>query len=121
MFLTFILLFGRATDFTPCNILNLYVFLSSREDVPHSGDFMLHQVFVEGLRDLQPTDKRNDSHVVIAIIHQRHLALEVTDVIIEALSGLHLDRGKVIDVILKLQSRSIFVIEGQLHLFETPE
>ena len=52
LFFHFILSFGRATGFAPSSTLNLHVFLSSREDVPHFGDFILHQVFVEGVRDL---------------------------------------------------------------------
>jgi len=49
------------------------------------------------------------------------LALEILDVMLEALSGLHLDREKVIVVILKLSSGSILVIKGLFHFFETLE
>jgi len=38
----------------------------------------------------------------------------------DALSGLHLDH-EVFVVLLKLPSGSVLVIEGLLHLFETPE
>ena len=82
---------------------------------------MLHQVFVEGVRDLQTTDECNGSYVVIVIIHQIHWALKIIDLIFEALSGLHLDREEVIVVLLKFPLGSILVIEGMLHLFETPE
>jgi len=75
LFPPFILLFGRATSFAPSCILDLYVFLSLREYVPHPGDFMRHQAFVEGVGDLQPTDERSGNHIVIAIIHLGHLAL----------------------------------------------
>ena len=63
------------------------------------------------------TDEHNGSYVVIAVIYQGHLALEITNVMFEALFGLHLDRKKVIAVLLKLLSRSVLVIESLLHLF----
>jgi len=69
---------------------------------------------------LQPTDECSNAYIVIAVIHQGHSALEITDEIFEALSRLHLDREKVIVVLLKLPSRSILVIESLLHRFETP-
>jgi len=78
MFLPFILSFGRATGFVPSSILDLYVFLSSRQDISHLDDFILHQVFVR-VGDLQPTDECSGNHVVIAAIHQGHLALKITD------------------------------------------
>ena len=46
------------------------------------------------------TDKRDDIHVVIAVIHQSHLALEIIDILFEALPRLHLDGEKVIVVLL---------------------
>jgi len=39
----------------------------------------------------------------------------------EALFGLHLIREEVIVVLRKLLSGSVLVIEGLLHLFETPK
>ena len=51
LFLPFIPLFGRVSGYAPGSILDLYVLLNLREDALHLGDFMLHQVFVEGLRD----------------------------------------------------------------------
>jgi len=60
-------------------------------------------------------------HVIIAVIHQGYLALEITNIIFDALSELHFDREKVIVVLLKLLSGSVLVIEGLLHLFETPK
>ena len=61
---------------------------------------MLHQVFVEGVRDLQPTDERSDSHIVIAVIHQSYLALEITDILLEALPRFHLDGEEVVAILL---------------------
>ena len=100
-------------------ILDLDVLLSPREDVPHFGDFMLHQVFVKIVGDLQPAGERNSNHIIIAVIHQGHLALEIIDVVFETLPGIHLDREEVIDIFLQLSSGSILVEEGLLHLFKT--
>jgi len=69
LFLPFIFSFKKTTSFVPRSILDLYVFLNPRDDVQHPGDFMLHQVFVEGMKDLQPIDERSDNHIVIAVIH----------------------------------------------------
>ena len=120
LFLPFIPSFGRAIGYVPRSILDMYELLSTREDVPHPGDFTLHQAFV-GVGDLQPTDERRGKHVVIAVIHQGHLALKIIDVMFEALFGFHLDHEEVIVILLKLPSESILVIESLLHLFETPK
>jgi len=62
---------------------------------------VLHQVFVEEVGDLQPTNERDGSHVVFAVIYQGHLALEITDIMFETISELHLNREEVIVVLLK--------------------
>jgi len=82
---------------------------------------MLHQVFVKGMRDLQPTDEHNGSHIVIEVIHQGNFDFEITDKIFEALSGCHLDGEEVIVILLRPQSGSVLVIESLFHLFETLE
>ena len=70
---------------------------------------------------MQPADERRGSHSVIAIIHQGHQALEITNVMFEALFELHFDCKEVIDVLLKLPSGSVLVIEDLPHLFKAPE
>ena len=55
--------FGRVIGSISGSILDLDIFLSSREDVPHPGDFVLHQVLTEGMGDLQPIDEHRGSHV----------------------------------------------------------
>jgi len=50
-------------------ILDLDVLLGPREDVPHLDDFILHQVLIERIGDLQPTNERHDSNIVVAVIH----------------------------------------------------
>ena len=47
LFLPFILSFRRAIDYALGSILDLYVLLSLREDVPYPGDFILYQMIVE--------------------------------------------------------------------------
>ena len=54
--LPFILSPGKAIDCVPGCILDLDVLLSTREGVAYLGDFMLHQVLVERVGDLQPTN-----------------------------------------------------------------
>ena len=80
---------------------------------------MLHQVFIEGVGDLQPTDERIDNRIIITVIHHDHFVLNITNVMFEALSFLHLDHEEVIDVLLKILSISVLVIESLLYLFET--
>jgi len=82
---------------------------------------VFHQMFLEIVGDLQPTDEHDDSHAVIAIIHQSHLALEITDILLEALPRLHFDGDEVVVVLLELPSGSVLVVEDLLHLFEALE
>ena len=73
------------------------------------------------MSDLQPTDEHNSSQVIIVIIHQAYLAMEINDIVFEALSRLQLDFEEVIVVLPKPPSRSILMIESLLHLFKAPE
>jgi len=100
LFLHFAPLLGGAVGKTPGSILNLNILLSVSEDVPHLGDLVFHQMLVEGRGDLHHTDERGGNHVVIAVIHQSHLALEITDLLFEALLKLPLDGEKVVVVLL---------------------
>ena len=70
-------------------------------------------MFVERVRDLQPTDEHGDSHVVIVFIHHSHLALGITDILLEALPRLYFDGEGLVDV-LQLQLESVLVVEGLL-------
>jgi len=60
----------RAIDCASARTLDLDVLLDVEEDVPHLGNFVLHQVLVEGVDNLHPTNERRGSHVVIVVIHQ---------------------------------------------------
>jgi len=85
---------------TSGSILNLNILLGASDDVPHLGDLMFHQMLVKGVGDLQPTDERDGSHVVIAVIHHRHLALKIIEILLEALLRLYINVEEVVDVFL---------------------
>ena len=78
-------------------------------------------MLVERIGDLQPLDERRDGHVVIAVIHQGHLALEITDIVLKILPRLHPDSEEVIAVFLQLRPRSVLVVKDLLHLSEESE
>ena len=78
-------------------------------------------MFVEGVGDLQPTDEECGSYILVVVIHQDHLTLEVIDIVLEALSGLHLDHKEMIVVLLKLTTRSVLFVEDLPYLFEVLE
>ena len=103
------------------SILNLYILLGASEDVPHLSDLLFHHMLIEGVGDLQLTDEHGGSHIDIAVMHQCYLALKITNIVFEAISGLHLDCEEVVVILLELPSGSILVIESLLQLFEAPE
>ena len=87
----------------------MYTFLSSRHDLIHASDAILHQVIVEGVVNLQFNNECGFSDIIIVVINQCHLALEIIDVALEGLSLLHLDSEEVVSVLLKILSRVILV------------
>ena len=91
---------GRGIGYISGCTLHLDVLLNLREDVPYFGDLMLHQVLVEGVGDLQPTDERDSSHIVIVLIHQSHLVLKITDILLEIFPEIYLDGEKVVAIFL---------------------
>jgi len=60
--------------------LLLNVRLGPGQDLTHPHDVMLQQVFVLGVRDLQPTDECEYRDIILAIGNLGKLALEVVDV-----------------------------------------
>ena len=50
-------LFGGAVGYTPGCVFNMNILLDSEENVSHLGDFVLHQVLVKRVGNLQPTDE----------------------------------------------------------------
>ena len=87
-----------ATGCGPSRLYYLDVLLSPDEDIPHLGDVILHQIFVEGVVDLQPIDKGDNGYILIAVVYQGHLALKVINVALQTPPSFHLDRGEVVVV-----------------------
>ena len=63
-------LLGRAVGATTCSILNLDVLLGTSENIPYLCDFKLHQMLVERVNDLYPTNGCSGENVVLAVIYQ---------------------------------------------------
>ena len=74
--------------------------------------------FVKRVGDLQPTDECCHHNIFIAVIYQSHLALLITDVVLEALSGHHLDGEEVVAIHLEFTSGHELIAERLLHLLE---
>ena len=55
------------------------ILLRASENVSHLDDLVLHQMLGKEVVDVQPTDERGGNYVVITVIHQSHLALEITE------------------------------------------
>jgi len=90
----------------PSRLFYLDVLLSPDEDIPHLADVILHQMFIEEVGDLQPTDEGGSVYVLVAVVHQGHLALEIINVVLQTPSIFHLYREKVVVVPLEFPSRS---------------
>ena len=75
-------------------------------------------MLVKGVSDLQLTDEHCHRNVFVAFIYQSHLALEITDVMLDALLELHLDGEKVIVVLFEFASGCELIVEGLPHLLE---
>ena len=69
---------------------------------------MFHQMIVERMRDMQPTDECGNSHVVITVIDQSHLALKITDILLDALPRLYFDDEEVVTVFLELRREAYY-------------
>ena len=71
--------------------------------------------------DLQPTDERCSGNVFIAFVHQRYPALEVADVVFQALPWFHFYHEEIVVILLKLSPGSELIIEGVSYVFEASE
>ena len=60
-------------------------------------------------------------NVFIAIVHQRHLALEVTDVVFQAFPWFHFHYKEIVFILLELNQRSKLVAEGVCYIFKATE
>jgi len=79
---------------------------------------MLKHVLVQWVRDLQPADKCECKDILTAIENLGKQVLEVPDVGFEAINLPHLNREKVIVVLLDLLTKSILNEEHFSYLHE---
>ena len=89
----------------------LNVLLSPDKHITYFGYAILHQMFAEGVGDLQPTDEGGSGYVLIAIVHEIHLALKVINIALQTLSNFHLDCEEVVVVPLEFSSRNKLIVE----------
>jgi len=78
-------------------------------------------VFVEKVIDLQSDDESSCDDIVIAAINQGHLALKMTDAVLESFSVLHFGRKKMIAILFELLSRGVLVEEDITDLLKALE
>ena len=71
--------------------------------------------------NLQPGYKCESGDIIITFIDQWHLTLKIFDVALENFPLLHLDSEEIVDVLLKLLSLSILVIEEITDLLKVPK
>ena len=68
---------------------------------------MLQYMFVQGLRNLQPTDEYECRDILTAERNFGQLALAVADIALEAIALPHFDSEKVVIVLLGLPTRGV--------------
>jgi len=106
---------------SPRRLFYLDVFLSSNEDIPYLGDGILHQMFIEGVGNLKPTDEGSDGYVLVAVVYQRPLTLKVGNVVLQTVPSFRLDCEEVVDVPLEFPSRRKLVVECVSYFMKVPE
>jgi len=99
----------------------MHVLLRLDKNVSHLGDIVLHQMLVERVDDLQPTDEYSGVYVFIAVVYQSHLAMKIIDVVLQALPWFHPNLEEIIIVPLELSPKSELIVEGVDYIFETPK
>jgi len=67
--------------------------------------------------NLQSTDECGCGYVFIVVVPQRHLALEIVDVALQALPWFHSDREDIV-IPLELSPRSELIIEAFNYIIE---
>jgi len=111
-------LFRGTVGYVPGSIFNLDVVLDPKEDVPHFSDFVFNRVLVKKVGDLQLTNECCRHIIFITVMYLSHLALVITDVVLEAIPKLHLDGEKVIIDFLEFMSGSKLIKEGLPYLLK---
>jgi len=78
-------------------------------------------MFVEGVRDLQPTDEDSSGYILVTAVHQGHLALEVNNMALQTRPSFHLDCEEMVVVPLEFSPRSKLIVECIYYFMEAPE
>jgi len=82
---------------------------------------MLQNIFAQGVRDLQPTDKHECRDVLSAVGNFGQLALKVADRRFKATTLPHIDGEKMVATLLSLLARCALGEEHFGHLLEVVE
>jgi len=106
---------------TSSRLFDLHVLLRLDKNISHLGDIVLHQMLVEQVDDLQPTDEYSGGYVFIAIVYQSHLAMKIIDVVLQALPWFHPNLEEMIVVPLELSLKSELIVECVSYIIETPK
>ena len=115
---------GLISGAAGCSLSRLFYFdvlLSPNEDIPHFGDVILHQMFVEVIGDLQPIDEGSSGYALVVVVYQGHLTLKVVNIVFQTLPTFHLDYEKVIVVPLEFSLRSKLVVKCISYFMKIPE
>ena len=102
-----IVAFERVVDGTLHSLLQLNARLASKQDLTHSCDIMLQQIFVQGVRNLQPADERECRYIFTAVGNFGEPVLKIADVRLEAINLPHFDREEVVVILLGLPAGGI--------------
>ena len=111
----------RAAECSPGYFFYLNILLSPNKNIPHPGDVVLHQVFIEGIGDLQPADEGDGDHILVAVAYQGHLTLKIFNIIFQALPDFHLNCEEAVVVPLEFPLGSNLVKKSFGHLLEISE
>ena len=112
-------LVSKTTRRSLSGLFYLDVLLSPNKDIPHPGDVILHQMFVEGIGDLQPLMKT--ATTTFSLLYQGHLTLKVVNIVFQTLPSFHLDYEEVIVVPLEFSLRSKLVVKCTCYFMKISE
>ena len=102
-------------------ILQLVVRLCLGENLANPSDVVLQEVFIQGMRHLQPVDERECRYVFTTVGDLGELALEEVDVRLEVVALSHLNIKKVVAILLGFSARGILSEKYFGYLLEVVE
>jgi len=103
------------------HFLQLDVGLSYRQNITHPSDIVLEEVFEHGVKNMSIVDERECIDVLTAIGDLDLLAMEVSNVGLEAVTLSHLNGEKMVIVPLGFPASWVLGEERFCHLFEVVE